>query len=105
MDLGQIGMLITDNWGTITTVGLAVGGAYAVKVKKAVNSVIAAVEELQQTRDVILAALADKEITAAEAEEIGKELQEDLVQLQAAAQNVMAIIPQRFRKKIPVEFA
>jgi len=42
--------------------------------------------------------------TTEEAEKLGKELQEDIVRIQQAAQSVTALLPERFRKKIPVEF-
>ena len=38
--------LITDNWGTISTVGMSLLGGYAVKVKVALDKVKLAVAEL-----------------------------------------------------------
>ena len=104
MDIAQITGLVADNWGTITTVGLAVGGSYAVKVQLAIKSVKKA---LAEGEDVIVAnqkALADGTITSEENKVIAKETQEFIISLHEALKNVTAIIPKKFQSKIPIKF-
>ena len=105
MDIGQVTGFIGNNWELVTGAAVTVGGAYAVKVKLAIDSVIDAIEDMKQTHNVIANALADKTVSADEAEIIGRELGEDIAKLQVAAKNISSILPARFRKKLPVEFS
>ena len=103
MDLGQIGSTIASNWEVVTGAAVTLTGAYVYKIKRAVSSVIATVDDLKETRAIIIAALADRVVTGAEAEAIAKELGEDLVKIQTMTAHVLSVIPERFRKKLPVD--
>ena len=96
--------LITDNWGTISTVGVTLLGGYAIKVRVAIGHVKSAVAELEDVRDVAVAAVADNEITAEEATRISKEITEALQAVHKAVASVMSLVPTRFQSSIPVQF-
>ncbi len=99
--LDQVTALVTENWGTISTVGMAVGGAYALKVKVAIGHVQKAITELEDVRDVTTAAIADNQITADEAERIGKEVSEAIQATHQAVDSVLAVIPAPVRAALP----
>jgi len=102
--MGDLWNSVMSNWELISTILLGVGGSYAVKVKLAVNSVLAAIEDMKETRAVYEKAMEDGNISAEEAKEIGRELSEDLEKVQIAAKSITAILPKTFRKHIPVTF-
>jgi metal-sulfur cluster biosynthetic enzyme len=97
--------IVTNNWGTVSTLGMTLLGGYAIKVKVAIGHVKTALRELEDFRDVAIEAVADNEVTADEAERIGKEVGEAIQAVHVALASVMSLVPERFRAKIPVTFA
>lgn len=104
MDVGQIVGFVSDNWGTITTVGLAIGGSYAVKVQLAIKSIQKTIAEAEDVIGANQKALADGNISDDEAKVIAKETQEFIVSLHDSLSKVTSVLPKKLSTRIPVKF-
>ena len=104
MDVGQVVGFVSDNWSTITTVGLAVGGSYAVKVQLAIKSIQKTVKEADDVISANQKALADGNISDDEAKVIAKEMQEFIVSLHDSMSKVTSILPRKLTARMPVKF-
>ena len=91
-----------DSWPWISTILIGVGGAYGVKVKKAITSVKDVIEEIGDTHQVYKDAMADHNISESEAIHLGQEMTEDMVKLRLAAKNVLALVPEKYHKHISI---
>lgn len=94
--------IVTNNWGTVSTLGMTLLGGYAIKVKVAIGHVKTALAELEDVRDVAIQAVADNEVTAEESKRIAKEITEAIQAVHIAIAAVMSLVPERFRSSIPI---
>jgi len=107
MDVQSLITWVVENWEMLAVV--ACGSGYGVKLKLAVDKTKAALEEMRETRDVVVAALkpdeaGDTVITEAEAKEIAREVQEDFVAVHAAVDSILGAIPPVVRAKVVAFF-